>query len=452
MVWIIPKDTDEKMIKQLICLMANIESGCHIFDENCALIEEGGQKYGKPFNVYDCNYIADEYRFVKGYIRNTGVVTSNQTIEGHMHAFDKLMPHDIPLDVSYCYPTAHYTVARTQISKEYTRLIMYEHQKVKNIKHKYHFVWVNESFELKDFQELQNKLFPETYVLMRSLSTIIYDNAGIFAKDHMSNVLVAGNPVQNINYPEIWQIRGSERIVNIPIIISSKFGIRSDIAKKFSHLIPDLKKFSVNRSCMFDYVPYYAENDLINITEEKTIQELNLVEFDKKEPIFTKLEKTKVYKLGRSDTKLLTLDIILNYMLCHVCCTPLYDKFYYIILNDHKPTAHIPICAMCIHNASVAKKLTKTLINVGICKSHFSASEVTSMIPKPTNVTYENYEKYKQLMSLLLNQTLEFNENTAPILYESDTVMLVNELTTDVIKQSLKKPNTAIFIVKIIAS
>ncbi len=126
MVWIIPHDTDEKMIKTLSCLMANIESGKHLFDlKTCTIIEEGDVRLNKPFNVYENNSFADEYRFVKGYIRCTGPIVSNQTIEERMNTFNKLMPNDISLDISYGYPTAHYTVARTQISKEYSRLIMY---------------------------------------------------------------------------------------------------------------------------------------------------------------------------------------------------------------------------------------------------------------------------------------------------------------------------------------
>jgi hypothetical protein len=458
MVWIIPRDTDENMIKQLVCLMTNIESNRHIFDENSRLIEEGNPLAGRPFNVHEDNSVCDEFRFVKGYVRCTGLVISNSVIEERMSSMNKFMPKDISLDLSYGYPTAHYTVARVQITKEYSRLVAYHNQKLKGIKHKHHFIWMNEPFGLNDFQELRvskTKTVPETYELMRSLSTIIFDNGGIFASDHYGQNLVPGKLVQHINYPEIWQVRGSDRIVNLPVIISEKFGIRPNIAKKFAHLIPATKKFTTNKNYLVDKL-YYREGVGANgfdVIEEKTIGELNLAEFDKKESIFKKiLDSKSAYNLMRlnitsANVNQLTLDMILNYLACHICRTPLYDKFYYAHAPhpDNALVPHIPICALCMHNNS-GSKLGK--LNVGISKSPFSASEVTGMIPKPINVKYENYEKYKQLMSILLNTTIEIDkENPSGILYESEEAILVSQLSISVLAASFNKPNACIFIV-----
>jgi hypothetical protein len=101
-----------------------------------------------------------------------------------------------------------------------------------------------------------------------------------------------------------------------------------------------------------------------------------------------------------------------------------------------------------MHNNS-GLKLGK--LNVGISKSPFSASEVTGMIPKPINVKYENYEKYKQLMSILLNTTIEIDkENPSGILYESEEAILVSQLSISVLAASFNKPNACIFIVEFI--
>lgn len=455
MVWIIPRDTDGNMIKQLICLMTNMEVNRHIFDNECKVIEEGDPRATKPFNVYDCNSVTDEYKFVKGYVRCTGLVISNTLLEERMASMNKLMPKDISLDLSYGYPTAHYTVARVQINKEYSRLIAYHHQKIKGIKHKHHFIWVNGPFGLNDFQELQinkTKAIPDSFELMRSLSTIIYDNSGIFSMDNYGNSLTPGQPAYHVNYPEIWQVRGSDKIVNLPIIISAKFGIRPNITSKFEHLIPDTKKFSLNRSYHKDKKPIYVENQF-QIVEERPFNELNLAEFDKKESIIKKLQSTAPIfnmmqlNINASNINQLTLDIIFKYLCCHVCCTPLYDKFYYII-ND---TAHIPICPMCMHvSNSYQLKNKKTKLKVGISKSPFSASDVIGMIPKPYNVKYENYEKYKQLMGILLNTTIEVDiKNPLNILYETDEAILVSELTNSVIAAGFNKPNACIFIVEL---
>ena len=466
MVWIIPRDTDDNMFKQLICLMTNMEANRHIFDNECKAIEEGDPRATKPFNVYDCNSITDEYKFVKGYVRCTGLVISNSLLEERMNSMNKLMPKDISLDLSYGYPTAHYTVARVQINKEYSRLVAY-HQKIKGIKHKHHFIWINEPFGLNDFQELminKSKTTLDTFELMRSLSTIIYDNAGIFASDNYGNTLTPGQPAYHINYPEIWQILGSDKIVNLPVIISEKFGIRPNITKKFEHLIPDTKKFSLNRNFHKDKI-YYKDNGF-EIVEEKPLNEVNLVEFDKKESIIKKLHSTtstfNMSKLNITPANMnqLTLDIILKYLVCHVCCTPLYDKFYYIIgdckqpASDLKvldnPSPHIPICPMCLHSRNATQLENKTKLKVGISKSPFSASDVMGMIPKPYNVKYENYEKYKQLMSILLNSTIEVDkENPSHILYESPEAILVSELTNSAIAAGFNKPNACIFIVEL---
>ncbi len=325
---------------------------------------------------------------------------------------------------------------------------------------------------MRDFQEFQmnrSKAFPEVYELMRSLSTIIYDNAGIFANDFHNNPLVMGQPIQNINLPEIWQIRGGERIVNIPIVISEKFNIRGNIIKKFIHLIPETLKFSANRTYVKEGLPsYYEENSMIEIVEEKPINELNLAEFDKKKSIFEKLHDNEaVFNLSRVNATIenvskLTLPIIVRFLLCHVCCTPVYDKFYYMIKKD----AHIPICAVCVHNSSchmlftpvvknsrkktpvpTASSVKPELIKVGISKSPFTAYDVVGMIPKPANVTMENYERYKQFMNLMMNNVIQFKDVSGPILYESDSIILSRDLTPNVLLLGTKYPNAAIFII-----
>jgi len=435
MVWIIPRDSDENMLKQLICLMTNIETGKYIFGPDCKLLEEGNPLCTKPFNTYEDNFIIDEYKFVKGYIRCTGTALSNSLLEDRMLPMNKFMPKEISLDLSYGYPTAHYSVARVQITKDYSRLIVNNNQRLKVIKHKHHFIWINETFGLNDFQELKTdkNICPETYELMRSLSTIIYDNAGIFMNDHHGQLLLPSKPVFHINFPEVWQIRGSDKIVNIPILLSNKFGIRPNIIKKFENLIPDTKKFASNRAFYNERGVAYRFGDSsegFEIMEEKPLNELNLCEFDKKESIFKKIKDPgaiyNMIHLNITPTNIsnLTLDLILKFLSCHICCTPLYDKFYYM-LAPHKanmPIPHIPVCPMCMH-CNHASQMSKVI--VGISKSPFTAGDVIGMVPKPVNVKYESYEKYKHLMTILLNTTIEIDEDSPTgILYENEHAIL----------------------------
>ena len=90
------------------------------------------------------------------------------------------------------------------------------------------------------------------------------------------------------------------------------------------------------------------------------------------------------------------------------------------------------------------------ILHARISTSPFSASEVTGMIPKPVNVKYENYEKYKQLMSILLNTTIEIDkENPSGILYESEEAIFVSQLSVSVLAAGFNKPNVCIFVVEL---
>lgn len=456
MVWIIPQDSDDAMFKQLICLMTNIETGRHVFNEEMKLAENN-----KPFNTYETDAFTDEYRFVKGYIRCTGAMLSPTNIEPRMESMNSYMRDDISVDINYCHPTSHYTVARIPITKEYSRLVAYSYNRLKNIRYKYNFIWVLDSFGLVDFNGLKsNKNMPDTYELMRSLSTIIYDNAGIFSCDHNKQPLISGKLCQHINFPEINQIHGSERIVNIPVKLSKKFNIRQNISKKFFHLIPDLKKFSLNRALYKNKTIEYrsgeiSENSMINVIEKKELKDLNIPAIDKKESIIKKIKTfSSLYELIKLNLtsinkNQLSLDLTLKYLCCHTCFTPLYGLFYYIII-DHKlgtPQPHIPICALCMHNSE--SKIFGT-ISVGISESPLTVYDVLSLVPKPVNVSYYAYEKYKNLLMILFNEPIEVtNKASNNIIYSGENYVLVDELNLQLLTNPFNKDIT-IFIVELI--
>lgn len=418
MVWIIPFGPSEQMFKQLICLMTNIEANKHIFDADCKLIEKQD-----PFNVYENEFMIDEYRFVKGYLRYTSTPFSNNVIEERLFYMNKYMPQDIATDLSYGYPTAHYTTARVELDQPYSRIVIDHNQKSKTKKNTYHFIWIHESFGLNDLHELQNKKsksYPESYELMRSLSTIIYDNGNILQYDYYGRQF--DKPIYNVNYPELWQIRGNDKIVNIPITLSDKFGVRVHVMTKFTHLIPSSKKFSENKRFCGSKKFLYTEG-YFKVLEKKEFKDLVLCEIDKKESIFAKMKNLSDYKLVQTAMfpPIIPLDVVLRFITCHICFTPLYDLFYYII----KKNFHIPICALCGHNGKLA-----STVNVGVSKSPFTVVDVLGMIPKPNNVKLENYEKYKQLIGYLLNNTIEIDTtNPKNILYEFNGGILVNYLT-----------------------
>ena len=452
MVWIIPKDSDEKMIRRLICLMTNIETNKTIFDADGVAVNSQ-----EPFNTYENEYFAEEYRFVKGYIRCTGVTITNSNLEEKMNLMSAHMRKDVSLDLNYCYPTAHYTVARIPTNNEYSRLIAYSDQKMKNIKYKYNFIWINAPFELSDFQELKYKTSKcPSYELMRSLSTIIYDNGGIFSTDYTGMPITSNKLIHNINFPEIWQVYGSHRIVNIPISLSDKFGIRNNIRKRFEHLIPDTKKFAPNRALYKDkHVPYregIVMHDGFNITESKPINEINIPALDIKESIIKKIKsKDSVYQMIRmnvneSNKNQLTMEVIMKFLSCHACFTPLYGKFYYI-LAEHKeaqPTPHIPICAMCMHNNHMGDV---GQLNVGISQSPLLPSNIISLIPRPNNVSYENYEKYKSIMDQLNDKVIEVeSDNHSGVLASFDNVKLVSAVTNSMLFEG---DQSTIFIIEL---
>ena len=453
MVWIITKDCTDKMVKKLICLMTNIESNRNIFDEECNLINDQS-----PFNKYENDYFKDEYRFVKGYVKYTGEFVNKSFIEEKMNEMNTHMRKDITTDLNYCYPTAHYTVARIPVD-EYSRLVTHNNQKLKGIKYKYNFIWVNEYFDLNDFQGLKFQAYiPTTYELMRSLSTIIYDNAGVFTTDYHGVSIVNGQTINNVNFPEICQIDGGKNLVNIPITLSNKFGVQGNIRKSFEYLIPDNKKFASNR-CIFKDL-YYREGICdtgFDIIESKNIAELNIPILDMKESIVKKLKTAgTVYQMIRMNINeynksQLTLDIIIKFLSCHICFTPLYDAFYYIIVKTSNPTnTNVPICALCMHNnnSSVLGKL-----KVGISHSPLTPLDVISLVPRPKGVSYDNYEKYKALINQFTNLSIKNqsiiieSENANGIIFSTDSVKLVTIIKDLTL---FRNNNAAIFIVKII--
>lgn len=460
MVWIIPRDSDENMFKQLICLMTNIEANRHIFNLEGKLITDN-EKNTQPFNVYENEYFIDEYRFVKGYICCTGITITNSNIEERLANMNHYMKQDISLDINHCYPTAHYTVARIPLNKEYSRRIVYDNQKLKGIKYKHNFIWINKPFNVNSFQELKtNKshVYPETYDLMKSLSTIIYDNGGIFALDYTGQPITPGKLINNVNLPEIWQLHGSNRIINIPIILSGKFNIRNNLRKKFEHLIPDAKKFAPNRALYKDNYVAYREGIknstyAFNIIEKKNLNELNIPSIDLKESIIKKIKnKDSIYQMmkiniNESNKNQLTHEVIHKFLSCHACFTPLYGDFYYIHA-EHKenyPTPHVPICALCMHNnnSTVFGK-----VDVGISNSILMPSTVISMIPRPHNVSHENYEKYKNILDVLLYKIIEVDkENPSGVIASFDGIKLVTEIHNSML---FEKETTDIFMIELV--
>lgn len=463
MVWIIPKDTLENMTKQLICLMTNIETGKHIFDDNCQLLEEGNELCSKPFNVYENDWFSDEYTFVKGYIKSTGHGILNTTIDNLMKQMDRFMKKEISLDLSYGYPTSQYSVARTQITKDYSRLITAHGDRNKNIQYKHHFIWITGGFNFPDFMELNVKnRFPENYEIIRSLSTIIFDEIGLFEFDSFGQKLRPGKPTWQINYPDLNQLKGSEMIINLPLKMSDKFGFSLEVIKRFNHLIPDEKNFIHNQNYYKERPIYVDGHKIFNLYEEKELTQLNLPPFNRKESIFNILQDSKYtsptinVKPEDIKTNNITLNIILRYLSCHVCCTPLYGKFYYVMIVRNEKTIHFPICATCMHTDSAEQLLTgKTKIKnvssnklkMGVSKAFLTIGDVMSMIPKPVNVTMENFVKLTKTIDKLFGKTIEFeDQNYSAILYQDNEIIMTSNLTSEVINEA-KTSNIPIMIV-----
>jgi hypothetical protein len=433
MVWIIPRDEESIMIRQLIALMTNIETNKTIFGPQGNLIEDES-----PFNIYENEYFSDEYRFVKGYIQYTGVPLSCTTIDDYMASMNKYMRGDTAIDINYCYPTSHYTVARVSNNDKYNRLITSANLKLKHIIKKYNFIWSNSLYNSNKLYELKPGEFPETYELMRSLSTIIYDDAGIFTKSSEGQPLIPGKSYNQINMPELWQLKGSNKIIGIPIKLSYKFSTRENIRAKFNHLIPDSKKFAINRSFFkYKYVNYTPQT--FDIVETKKLEELNIVALDNGESIITKvknkLSKYELVKLNINETnkKTVNLNIALKYLSCHVCFTPVYKKFYYILASKQPedPQPHVPICATCVHNTE-SKIFGK--INIGISLSPLNAYDVMSFVPKPIHISYDHYEKYKETLEELLDQTIIVSdENAMSIIYENEKNILVTGINNSLL-------------------
>lgn len=425
MVWIIPRGDDSIMIRQLIALMTNIESNKNIFGPQGNLIEDDS-----PFNTYENEYFSDEYRFVKGYIQFTGVVPQLSTISDYMTSMNKYMRNDTAIDVNYCYPTSHYTVARISNDEKYNRLIAPSNLKLKNIINKNNFIWVTSYFNPNKLCELKPNVFPETYELMRSLSTIIYDDAGIFTTDIEGQPFISGKSYNQINMPELWQLKGSNKIIGIPIQLSYKFSTRENIRKKFTHLIFDSKKFTVNRN-FFKYKHVNYTPQTFSLIETKNLNELNIAALDNKESVITKVKnKSSKYdlvklKINESNKKNVTIDIALKYLSCHVCFTPVYNKFYYILASKQPedPQPHVPICATCVHNT---ESCIFGKINIGISTSPLNAYDVMSFVPKPINISYEHYEKYKEFLEEMLDKTINISEDN--IIFENDESVLVSSI------------------------
>lgn len=435
MVWIIPKDTNDNMMRQLIYLMTNMETNRYVFELNGDLSNRTD-----AFNVFENDYFKDEYRFVKGYLQFTGIqLTSNRIME-QMNLMDQYMRNDISLDINYCFPTAHYTVARKSINK-YNRLIQYANHKLKQIKYKYHFVWINDGFSMSNFDELKynTSKFPETFEIMRNLSTIIIDNGGIFSIDNNGNSLVSGKPIYQVNYPEIIQLKGGDKIVNLPITIHTNYSTRMNIAEKFVPLIPDTKKFA-NSRVLFKGRQYYTEGLSNKIVEKKEIKDLKLPEIDRVEYFVTKITKLNAQfnvvsaPVDENNKKQIASHLILKYLSCHSCFTPLYDDFYYIIIKK----ADIPICPFCYHSELVE---IPNHVTIGISRSPFTAYDILSLVSKPKNMTFDNYEKYKKLINDLLYHTIEVKLDES-IIYKTSDYIIVNNLNTDLLHNN----DTSIFI------
>lgn len=441
MVWIIPKNDDSTMLKQLICLMANIESNRTLFDTE-GKFNDDPSKNNKPFNVYENDYFTDEYRFIKGYLQFTGSTVPNNVLSESLNSVNLYMPNITSIDINYCYPTAHYTVARKPRNKEYNRIIIQEGQRIKGIRHKYHFIWVSETFKFNNFTELRSKTqLPETYELMRALSTIIYDNAGIFEYTNTGEKLTKMS--NNINFPEFWQVVNSKRIINKTIHLHQKFNIRNDIRKLFEYLIPDTKKFSQNRQYFDDDKVKYSENNSVVIVEKKDLSELNLLPLDRKESIFKRLSASTAFdglmklNITEKNKSQLTVDIIIRYLSCHICFTPVYDEFYYKISDIFAgtPPAHIIFCALCIHNYNLDKKC---LGNYGISKSPLTVYSVISMVKKPDNMTDEKYEKYKKMMQYLFSNVIQVNsDNSSGELATIGNAKLVSNINSSLLTSTV---------------
>jgi len=89
-------------------------------------------------------------------------------------------------------------------------------------------------------------------------------------------------------------------------------------------------------------------------------------------------------------------------------------------------------------------------VNTGISSSPFTIYDVASLVPRPSNVSHDIYEKYKKILELLLDNSIGVDdENSSNVLYEKDGIMLVYELNNSMMIDPAKK-NYDIFIVSLV--
>jgi hypothetical protein len=454
MVWIIPYDRDEnKMTAALIKLMVNMESNKTLFGPDGSFIMSK-----EPFNVYENEYFIDEYRFNKGYIQYTGKHLDARIIENNMNNYNNLMRQDISVNINDSYQTTEYTLARTH-TEQYERLITYENPRPRQLKNnKIMFVW-----KLRDF--MCNMLLRKTYYgryydkseLTQLLSTIIYDNDNIFKYDKNKKPLTPSVPYYHINFPELYQTHLGDRLIDVPISIDKKFNIRGSIRAHFLDLIPNIKNSNIKKNLLamhkvdnFHYVEY-EKNHLFVENKEIPFSDLNLAQVDHKYDIITKLSKPNLAYETKNITSTgdnIPLEDIL-YMLCHICCTPLYDRFYYVKVDKR---ADIAICAMCFHNANIySRMMVITVLEkfapFFIAKSPLTVYDVFRFIPKPPSVSNEAYEKYKKMMQYIFDNTLELKK-TGNIICKYENSVFINGISIETIK-SLSGNESDIFIMKI---
>ena len=450
MVWIIPLDTEKNMAKQLACLMVNMETNKTIFDNNQKFINSN-----KPFNVYENDYFTDVYTFVRGYIKSTGGLLKNENITNLAQQVRAYVDYDSPCDVDYCHITSNYTVIKMQNTSEYKNEVISDNLK-NSKKRDSNFLWCLGKYEVSDMLEIRNNAtFPETHELMKSLSLIIFDNAGLMEKDYEGNPLESGKICYNVNYPEFWQFKNSNKIVDIPIKLHKKFNIRYDVKTKFESLVPTGAKFNVNHMPLkdFDRISTFKNS----VDETKLISELNLPEIDTKESIFRKINDYPSFKLARiglneSNKNDVPFDIIKKYFSCHTCFTPVYDKFYYIMptVSGNDPVPHIPICALCYH--AYSNYLLVRSRRVGVSQSPYTVSDILGKLRPSSAIGQVQYERYKQLMQHLFDNHITINTDEDCVL-RLDGIKLISSVTNRTLLDDLDGADTSndsIFVVELL--
>jgi hypothetical protein len=450
MVWVIPLDTEQNMANQLACLMVNMETNKTVFDKNQKFIGSND-----PFNVYENDYFIDTYTFVRGYIKTTGGLLKSNLVYELAKKIRPYVDYDSPCDVDYCHITSNYTVVKMHDELEYSNDVITDN--IKNSKRRNtNFLWYLGKYEVADMLEIRNSAsFPESYELMKSLSLIIFDNAGLIAKDYNGNPTESGTLFYNINYPEFWQFKNSDKIVDIPIKFHKTYGVRYDVKKKFESLIPALSKFNINHNPIKDLEKVHTY--VKEVSEARIISELNLPEIDTKESISRKIhdpQSFRLMKIGLNESNKydVPFDIIRKYFSCHNCFTPLYDKFYYVMPNvdDNEPVPHIPICALCYHMYSNCHIVDYR--KVGISTSPYTLSDILSKLIPSATISQLQYERYKRLMQHLFDNRILINIDDDVIL-RLDGIKLISNINNRTLLNGIDSAdasNDSIFVVELI--